>query len=104
MLEVYAKSGSVSDYSWGKERFDAQKARSASSDFAERGIKSLFSPTGKSFPHVFGHFHGPPAAPCLTFGPTFVTLRPWETHAFGFRLRANAPEGQKRFPISRCKE
>lgn len=22
------------------------------------------------------------------------------THAFGFRLRANAPEGQKRFPIS----
>jgi hypothetical protein len=24
-----------------------------------------------------------------------------ETHAFGFRLRANAPEGQKRFPISR---
>ncbi len=28
-------------------------------------------------------------------GPTFVTLRPKETHAFGFRLRANAPEGQK---------
>jgi hypothetical protein len=27
-----------------------------------------------------------------------------EMHAFGFRLRANAPEGQKRFPISngRC--
>ena len=23
-----------------------------------------------------------------------------ETHAFGFRLRANAPEGQKQFPIS----
>jgi 3-oxoacyl-[acyl-carrier protein] reductase len=23
-----------------------------------------------------------------------------ETHAFGFRLRANAPEGRKRFPIS----
>jgi hypothetical protein len=23
-----------------------------------------------------------------------------ETHAFGFRLRADAPEGQKRFPIS----
>ena len=23
-----------------------------------------------------------------------------ETHAFAFRLRANAPEGQKRFPIS----
>jgi hypothetical protein len=24
-----------------------------------------------------------------------------ETHTFGFRLRANAPEGQKRFPINR---
>jgi predicted dehydrogenase len=24
-----------------------------------------------------------------------------EAHAFGFRLRANAPESQKRFPISR---
>jgi predicted secreted protein len=23
-----------------------------------------------------------------------------ETHAFGFRLRANAPAGQKRFPIT----
>jgi hypothetical protein len=23
-----------------------------------------------------------------------------ETHAFGFRLLANAPEGQKRFPFS----
>ena len=23
-----------------------------------------------------------------------------ETHAFGFRLRANAPEGRKQFPIS----
>ena len=23
-----------------------------------------------------------------------------KTHAYGFRLRANAPEGQKRFPIS----
>jgi hypothetical protein len=28
------------------------------------------------------------------------TPAPMETHAFGFRLRANAPEGQKRFPIS----
>ena len=26
---------------------------------------------------------------------------PMETHAFGFRLRANAPEGHKRFPTSR---
>jgi hypothetical protein len=25
---------------------------------------------------------------------------PMETHAFGFTLRANAPESQKRFPIS----
>src|SRR4029077_1052035 len=29
----------------------------------------------------------------------FCTL-PIETHAFGFTLPANAPEGQKRFPIS----
>ena len=27
-----------------------------------------------------------------------------ETHAFGFRLPTNAPEGQKRFPISRMKK
>jgi hypothetical protein len=27
-----------------------------------------------------------------------------ETHAFGFRLRANAQEGQKRFPISMLRE
>ena len=26
------------------------------------------------------------------------------SHAFGFRLRANAPKGQKRFPISRMKK
>jgi hypothetical protein len=30
----------------------------------------------------------------------FITVKSLETHAFGFRLRANAPEGQKRFPIS----
>ena len=40
-----------------------------------------------------------PKKSVFTSGPTFVTL-PMETHAFGFRLRANAPEGQKRFPIS----
>ena len=27
-----------------------------------------------------------------------------ETHAFGFRLPANAPEGQKRFPISQFQQ
>ena len=36
----------------------------------------------------------------LTSGPTFCHSAPMETHAFGFRLPANAPEGQKRFPIS----
>ena len=30
----------------------------------------------------------------------FCHSAPMEMHAFGFRLRANAPEGQKRFPIS----
>ena len=49
-------------------------------------------------------FSSPSAAPVFDFRPTFVTLRRMETHAFGFRLRANAPEGQKRFPISRRRE
>ena len=39
-----------------------------------------------------------PPAPYLTSGPTFVTLRRWKRTLFGFRLPANAPEGQKRFP------
>src|SRR5260221_13270898 len=41
-----------------------------------------------------------PKKPCLTSGPTLVTLCPMGTHAFGFRPPANAPDGQKRFPIS----
>ena len=47
-------------------------------------------------------FSGPQSSgsPCLNSGPTFVTLLPLEAQAFGFRLRANAPEGRKRFPIS----
>ena len=32
----------------------------------------------------------------------FCYSAPMEARAFGFRLRANAPEGQKRFPISNC--
>ena len=44
----------------------------------------------------------PPAAkkPVFDFRAHFCHSAPMETHAFGFRLRANAPEGQKRFPIS----
>ena len=38
------------------------------------------------------------------FRAHFCHSAPMETHAFGFRLRANAPEGQKRFPISRRRE
>jgi HPt (histidine-containing phosphotransfer) domain-containing protein len=34
------------------------------------------------------------------FRAHFCHSAPKETHAFGFRLPANAPEGQKRFPIS----
>ena len=41
----------------------------------------------------------PPAA-VFDFRAHFCHSAPMETHAFGFRLRANAPEGQKRFPIS----
>ena len=35
-----------------------------------------------------------------SFRALFCHSAPMETHAYGFRLRANAPEGQKRFPIS----
>jgi hypothetical protein len=35
------------------------------------------------------------------FRAHFCHSAPMETHAFGFRLLANAPKGQKRFPISR---
>jgi hypothetical protein len=36
----------------------------------------------------------------VDFRPSFATLRPWKRAHTGFRLRANAPEGQKRLPIS----
>ena len=42
-----------------------------------------------------------PKKPVFDFRAHFCHSAPMETHAFGFRLRANAPEGQKRFPISR---
>ena len=46
-------------------------------------------------------FSSPSAAPVFDFRAHFChSAPPMETHAFGFRLRANAPEGQKRFPIS----
>jgi hypothetical protein len=38
--------------------------------------------------------------PVFDFRAHFCHAAPMETHAFGCRLRANAPEGQKRFPIS----
>ena len=38
-------------------------------------------------------------SPCLTSGPTFVTLRPWK-RTLRLQTLVNAPEGQKRFPIS----
>jgi hypothetical protein len=41
-----------------------------------------------------------PISSCLTSGPHSWHSAPIETHAFGFTLRANAPEGKKRFPIS----
>ena len=48
-------------------------------------------------------FSGPQASgqPVFDFRAHFCHSAPMETHAFGFRLRANAPEGQKRFPISK---
>ena len=41
-----------------------------------------------------------PKQPVFDFRAHFGHSAPMETQAFGFRLRANAPEGQKRFPIS----
>ena len=41
-----------------------------------------------------------PKKPVFDFRAHFCHSAPMETHAFGFTLRANAPEGQKRFPIS----
>ena len=42
----------------------------------------------------------PSGGSVFDFRAHFCHSAPMETHAFGFRLRANAPEGQKRFPIS----
>ena len=51
--------------------------------------------------HLFFSSPSPPAAAVFDFRAHFCHSAPMKTHAFGFRLRANAPEGQKRFPISR---
>ena len=46
-------------------------------------------------------FSGPqPSRAVFDFPTHFCHSAPMETHAIGSRLRANAPEGQKRFPIS----
>ena len=42
-----------------------------------------------------------PRKPVFDFRAHFCHSAPMETHAFGFRLPAQRPEGQKRFPISR---
>jgi hypothetical protein len=39
-----------------------------------------------------------PKRPVFDFRAHFCHSAPMETHAFGFRLRANTPEGQKQFP------
>ena len=41
-----------------------------------------------------------PKKPVFDFRAHFCHSAPMETYAFGFRLRGNAPEGQKRFPIA----
>ena len=45
----------------------------------------------------------PQKSPRFTSRPNFCHSAPMETHALGFRPRANAPEGQKRSPISQRK-
>ena len=44
-----------------------------------------------------------PRKPVFDARAHFCHSAPMETHALGFRLRANAPKGQKRFPISALK-
>ena len=46
----------------------------------------------------------PSGGSVFDFRAHFCHSAPMETHAFGFRLRANAPEGQKRFPIRKSRE
>jgi hypothetical protein len=41
-----------------------------------------------------------PKKPLFDLRAYFCHSAPVETHALGFRLLANAPEGQKRFPVS----
>jgi hypothetical protein len=65
---------------------------------------------------VLRHLKRPAAPECASRTPCSAALRrqpvfdlrahfyhsaPMETHAFRFRLQANAPEGQNRFPIRR---
>ena len=59
----------------------------------------LFSDPQPSGGSLFGLRARPATrkSPCLTYGPTFFHSAPMELYAFGFRLPANAPEGQKRF-------
>ena len=44
------------------------------------------------------------ASPVFDSRPHLCHSVPMQTHAFGFRFRANAPNGPKRFPISRMKK
>jgi hypothetical protein len=64
-------------------------------------LAPLFSgpqPSGGSF---FGlRARRNPQKPVFDFRAHFCHSAPMKTHAFGLTLRANAPEGQKRFPIS----
>jgi hypothetical protein len=79
------------------EMFCSLECRSTQSAFVKDVLEAAFQvhplfsgpqPSGGSLFDFRAHFcHSAP---------------PMETHAFGLRLRANAPEGQKRFPISYC--
>ena len=70
--------------------------RPAAPERASRTLVERPQPSG-------GSFFGLRGAKVFDFRPHFCHSAPMEANAFGFRLRANAPEGQKRFPISRSK-
>jgi hypothetical protein len=81
-------------------------------DSAGKELSSLEMSLGGLFcdpRHSGGSFFGlgrarEPEKAVFDFRAHFCHSAPVGTHAFGYTLPAQHPEGQKRFPISQCKE
>jgi hypothetical protein len=78
-----------------KEWRDARDAQK----WALKMLQDITCLTPLIYSHVtpYGTFRA-----AFDFRAQFCHSAPMETHAFGLRLPANAPEGQKRFPIGKC--